>query len=63
MIVTPAAATEPVEKNMIMNAVKKQRNCELNADAALTTRIFCLAFALALQRGGAEEFAELRDGE
>ncbi len=62
MIVTPAAATEPVEKSMITNAAKKQRNLVLKADAALTI-VFRLAFALALQPAGAEEFAELGDEE
>jgi hypothetical protein len=63
MIVTPAAATEPVEQSASTNAPKKQRNRVLNRDAALTMRILRLAFALASQPGRAEELAELFDEE
>lgn len=62
MIVTPAAATEPVEQSASTNAPKKQRNRVLNAGAALTANIR-LAFALASQPGRAEELAELFDEE
>lgn len=47
MIVTPDAATEPVEQSASTNAPNKQRNRVLNADAALTMRIVALLFVLA----------------
>ncbi len=36
MIVTPAAATDPVEQSASRSATKRQRNRGLNADTALT---------------------------
>jgi hypothetical protein len=63
MIVTPAAATEPVEQSASATAPKKQRSRVLNADEALTMRIYRLAFALASQPERAEELAELFDKE
>ena len=42
MIVTPAAATEPVEQSASTSATKRRRNRGLNADAALTIADGCI---------------------
>lgn len=59
MIVTPAAATEPAEQSASTNTPKKQRNRVLNAEAAVTMRIF----RLAPLPGRAEELAKFFDEE
>ena len=41
MIVTPAAATEPVEQSASTRATEKQRNWVLNAEVALTIADGC----------------------
>ena len=63
IIVTPPAATEPVEQSASTSAPKKQRHRVLNADAALTMLPFALLFALASQPGRAEELAEFFNEE
>src|SRR5436190_14448972 len=55
IIVTPAAATEPVEQRASKNATKRQRNRLLNGDAALTIADGCIRTA-----GGNREKRERR---
>ena len=63
MIVTPPAATEPVEQSASRKARKKQRNRMLNAEAALAMGVLRVAFALPSQADRAEELAELFEKE
>ena len=65
MIVTPAAATEPVEQNASTSAPKKQRSCVLNALGEKRFAVLKLGAGdeLASRPGWAEELPELFEEE
>ena len=63
MIVTPAAATEPVEQSASTNAPKKQRNRVLKVDAAFMTRKVVPARPREIEKKGSSDEWGNNDGK